>query len=155
MRSILALIAVAPLTALASESAPLPGTAASQQSASAVVAAPVQEQATIPAPAANSSAATAPAAVSAAESAAPAAAADAAAAASRDFTAPAGYRKKTFGDKTRYCRSDTPVGTRFAKEYCYSQADLERMEANKRTLQQEVERNRRTCAGGGCAGGGT
>ena len=153
MRNLLVLIAIAPLTALASEPAQQPGPNAAQQPAPAVAAAPAQEPATAPAPVAATAAAAAPAAVSEADRADPAAAA-AAAAVSSDFIAPAGYRKKTFGDKTLYCRSDTPVGTRFAKEYCYSQADLQRMEASKRNLQQEVDRNRRTCAGGGCSGGG-
>ncbi len=154
MRNLLVLIAIAPLFALASEPAQQPRPNAEQQPASAAVAAaPAQEPATAPAPVAATAAAAAPAAVSEADPADPAAAA-AAAAVSSDFIAPAGYRKKTFGEKTLYCRSDTPVGTRFAKEYCYSQADLQRMEASKRTLQQEVDRNRRTCAGGGCSGGG-
>jgi invasion protein IalB len=153
MRRLLALIAIAPLTAFASDPAPQPEPTALPQPATVAAPVPVQEPAATAAPVAKPGAAAAPAAVSAAETAAPAAAATAAAAS--DFNPPAGYRKKTFGDKTLYCRSDTPVGTRFAKEYCYSQTDLERKEASKRTLQQEVDRNRRTCAGGGCSGGGT
>jgi hypothetical protein len=98
----------------------------------------------------------APARVSAAEptgmpasDAAPAAAS----ATTEGYVAPAGYQKKTRGTKTVYCKSDTPVGTRFAKEYCYTQADLERMEASRTNTRQEIDRARRTCTGGGCGGG--
>jgi hypothetical protein len=74
-------------------------------------------------------------------------------AASGEFVAPAGYQTRHRGKTTVYCKSETPIGTRFAKEYCYTQADLERMEASKVNLKQEVERTRRTCTGGGCGGG--
>ena len=79
--------------------------------------------------------------------------ADPEAAASTEFVPPAGYQRRKRGATTVYCRSDTPVGTRFAKEYCYTQADLERMEANRANVRQEVDRARRTCTGGGCGGG--
>jgi hypothetical protein len=69
------------------------------------------------------------------------------------YIAPAGYQRKVRGTKTVYCKSDTPVGTRFAKEYCYTQQDLERMEASRANTQQDLERARRTCTGGGCGGG--
>jgi len=69
------------------------------------------------------------------------------------YNPPAGYQKRQRGTKTVYCKSDTPVGTRFSKEYCYSQQDLERMEASRTNTMQEVERARRTCTGGGCGGG--
>jgi hypothetical protein len=83
----------------------------------------------------------------AAEKAAPGTAAD------TEFVPPAGYQRKKRGATTVYCRSDTPVGTRFAKEYCYTQADLERLEANRTNVRQDVDRARRTCTGGGCGGG--
>ena len=89
----------------------------------------------------------APAALAATERANPEAVA------SKDFVAPAGYQRRERGTTTVYCRSDTPVGTRFAKEYCYTQADLERMEASRSNIRQEVDRARRTCTGGGCGGG--
>jgi hypothetical protein len=69
------------------------------------------------------------------------------------FNPPPGYQKKTRGTSTVYCKSDTPVGTRFAKEYCYTQQDLERMEASRSNTVQEVERARKTCVGPGCGGG--
>jgi hypothetical protein len=73
--------------------------------------------------------------------------------ANNEFQPPAGYQKKTKGKSTVYCRSDTPVGTRFATEYCYSQSDLERMDASRGNIRQEVDRARRTCSGTGCGGG--
>ena len=79
--------------------------------------------------------------------------ADPEAVASTEFVPPAGYQRRKRGATTVYCRSDTPVGTRFAKEYCYTQADLERTEANRTNIRQEVDRARRTCTGGGCGGG--
>jgi hypothetical protein len=82
-----------------------------------------------------------------------AAKADPESAASREFLPPPGYQKKTRGTKTLYCRSDTPVGTRFATEYCYTQSDLERMDASRTSIRQEVDRARRTCVGTGCGGG--
>jgi hypothetical protein len=82
----------------------------------------------------------------------PVAKSDAAAPASKEFQPPAGYQKKTKGTTTVYCRSDTPVGTRFPTEYCYTQSDLERMEASRSNIRQEVDRARRTCTGGGCGG---
>ena len=86
-------------------------------------------------------------------SAQPVANADSAAPAGEEFQPPAGYRKKTRGTTTVYCRSDTPVGTRFPTEYCYTQSDLERMEASRGSIRQEVDRARRTCTGAGCGGG--
>jgi hypothetical protein len=78
---------------------------------------------------------------------------DSATSASNEFQPPAGYQKKTKGKSTVYCRSDTPVGTRFATEYCYTQSDLERMETSRNSIRQEVDRARRTCVGTGCGGG--
>jgi hypothetical protein len=69
-----------------------------------------------------------------------------------EYLPPPGYQKKTKGSTTVYCRSDTPVGTRFATEYCYTQADLERMDASRANMRREVDRTRRICTGGGCGG---
>lgn len=69
------------------------------------------------------------------------------------FVPPAGYKAKKRGDATVYCKVDTPVGTRFGTEYCYTQSDLERMEASRVNVRQEVDRARRTCTGAGCGGG--
>jgi len=93
----------------------------------------------------------APVAATAAQ--APTAKVDPEAHADREFQPPAGYRKKTKGSTTVYCRNDTPVGTRFGTEYCYTQAELERMDASRANIRQEVDRARRTCVGAGCGGG--
>lgn len=110
----------------------------------------------VPAPVSAPATANVPAPVSAPEPAsvpATGAATSATSGAAGGFVAPAGYQKKTRGSKTLYCKSDTPVGTRFAKEYCYTQADLERMDASRTNTVQEIDRARRTCTGGGCGGG--
>jgi hypothetical protein len=83
----------------------------------------------------------------------PVAKSESAAPGSNEFRTPAGYQKKTKGKSTVYCRSDTPVGTRFATEYCYTQAELERMDSSRSGIRQDVDRARRTCTGGGCGGG--
>lgn len=72
-----------------------------------------------------------------------------------DFNPPAGYQKRSFEGRTVYCRSETPVGTRFPKRYCLTQDQLERIEANRRNVQREVDRARRNCVAGGsyCGGG--
>jgi hypothetical protein len=79
---------------------------------------------------------------------------EAAAPAEKKFAAPAGYKEKTRGGTTVYCRSQTPVGTRFATEYCYTQADLQRMEKSKQGMQDDVSRATRVCGSGqSCSGG--
>jgi hypothetical protein len=70
-----------------------------------------------------------------------------------EFVPPAGYKVKKRGNSTVYCKTDTPIGTRFGNEYCYTQSDLERMEASRVYTKQDVDRARRTCTGGGCGGG--
>jgi len=129
MRSTFVLIAVATLAGCASgpaKQAPEPPTAAAAVPVAPVVATAAQK---------------------------PTEKADPKASASGEYFPPAGYQKKAKGSTTVYCRSDTPVGTRFATEYCYSQADLERMEATRANIRQDVDRARRTCVGAGCGGG--
>jgi hypothetical protein len=110
------------------------------------------DPATKPAPVAAPAASTPATVVAPAPAPAPAAA-TADKAASGQFVAPAGYKVKKRGDATVYCKVETPVGTRFGTEYCYTQSDLERMEASRVNVRQEVERTRRTCTGAGCGGG--
>jgi hypothetical protein len=105
--------------------------------------------------------ASAPAAAAPGEAASPsgpagtAAANEAAASADKKFAAPPGYKEKTRGGTTVYCRSQTPIGTRFATEYCYTQADLQRMEKSKQGMQDDVSRATRVCGSGqSCSGGG-
>ena len=70
------------------------------------------------------------------------------------FVPPAGYQKRSHEGKTVYCKSETPVGTRFSRRYCFTQDQLERIEANRRNVQREVDRARRTCVAAGPYCGG-
>jgi hypothetical protein len=129
MRKLLALIAAATLTACASDPAP-------KNAAPVAASAPAPAAASAPA----SASATSPVAAKPAT-------------ATGEFVPPAGYKVKKRGETTVYCKVDTPVGTRFGTEYCYTRSDLERIEASRVNTRQEVERARRTCTGGGCGGG--
>ncbi len=64
----------------------------------------------------------------------------------KSFRIPPGYRTKTRGDKTVYCRKAAELGSRFKVEKCFSKEqlklELERIELQK----EEFERNRRKCA---------
>ncbi len=61
------------------------------------------------------------------------------------FRTPPGYKKKKRGDKIMYCRSETPIGTRFAQEYCFTQNQLERIEKSKQGMQDDVAMRQRMC----------
>jgi len=103
-------------------------------------------------PASTPATATQPAKEAAAAAAAPAAAA---ATAEEPFKIPAGYKKKKRAGETVYCRSETPVGTRFPTEYCFTQNDLERIEKNKQSIQRDVQLRTKMCTtGSACSGGG-
>jgi len=111
----------------------------------AAPAAPVAEPAAAPqAPAPAASAVAAPAA------AAPLAAAPVA----EEFKPPSGYKKKTRDGRQVYCRNETPVGTRFPTEYCFTQTDLERIEKNKRSMQLDHSTRTKMCSTGAACGGG-
>jgi hypothetical protein len=68
------------------------------------------------------------------------------------FKAPAGYTKKTAGDRTVYCRKETPVGTRFATEYCFTEEQLQRIEKSGQGMRDDVARRQKTCSGAACMG---
>ena len=86
--------------------------------------------------------------------AAPAAAAPVAAPVAEEFRPPSGYKKKTRDGRQVYCRNETPVGTRFPTEYCFTQEDLERIEKNKRSIQMDHSTRTKMCStGAGCGGG--
>lgn len=70
-----------------------------------------------------------------------------------EFKTPAGYKKKKKGDQTMYCRSQTPIGTRFPTEYCYTQAQLERVLKSKQGMQDDVAMRQRMCTTGSACGG--
>jgi invasion protein IalB len=70
-----------------------------------------------------------------------------------EFRTPAGYKKKKKGDQTMYCKSQTPIGTRFPTEYCYTQNQLERIEKSKQGMQDDVAMRQRACTTGSACGG--
>ena len=70
-----------------------------------------------------------------------------------EFRTPAGYKKKKKGDQTMYCRSQTPIGTRFPTEYCYTQAQLERVLKSTQGMQDDVAMRQRMCTTGSACGG--
>lgn len=70
------------------------------------------------------------------------------------YKPPPGYKTRTRGDKTVYCRKSAEIGSRFEVEKCFSEdqlkIELERIEVMK----EEFERSRRVCATGkACASG--
>jgi hypothetical protein len=106
----------------------------------------------VPAPAASAMPESAPA--PAATPAAAAAAAPAAAAKpAEEFKPPKDYKVKTREGQTVYCRSQTTVGTRFPTEFCFTQADLERIEKNKKSMQHDVSMRTKMCTTGAACGG--
>jgi hypothetical protein len=128
----------------------------------AMAADPAQETPVAPAEATAPASVPAPAASATPESpAAPAAtpapvaaAAPAEAAKAEEFKPPKDYKVKTRKGETVYCRSQTTVGTRFPTEYCFTQLDLERIEKNKRSMQQDVSMRTKMCTTGSACGGG-
>ncbi|MFZ2508644.1 MAG: hypothetical protein WAW79_09265 [Steroidobacteraceae bacterium] len=70
------------------------------------------------------------------------------------YKPPPGYKTRTRGDKTIYCRKSAEIGSRFQVEKCFSEEqlmiELERIEAVK----EQFERNRRVCSSGEICGGG-
>jgi invasion protein IalB len=63
----------------------------------------------------------------------------------QEFRTPSGYKKKKRGDTTVYCRYETPIGTRFPTEYCFTRAQLERVEKSKQGMQDDVAMRQRMC----------
>lgn len=64
----------------------------------------------------------------------------------KPFKIPPGYRTKTRGDKTVYCRKDTISGSRFGTEKCYTEEQLEQKAAEEEAARQEIERTMRVCS---------
>ena len=56
------------------------------------------------------------------------------------FRVPAGYRKRDNDGLTVYCRKETILGSRFPQEFCFSQAQLEDLEANSAAQRREMQR---------------
>lgn len=64
----------------------------------------------------------------------------------KPFKIPPGFRTKTKGDKTVYCRKETISGSRFGTERCFSEEQLQQKAAEAEAARQEVERAMRVCA---------
>ena len=64
----------------------------------------------------------------------------------KPFKIPPGFRTKTRGEKTVYCRSDTVSGSRFAKEQCFTEEQLKQKAAENEAARQEMERSLRVCS---------
>ena len=64
----------------------------------------------------------------------------------RPFKIPPGFRTKTKGDKTVYCRKETISGSRFGSERCFTEEQLVQKAAENEAARQEVERSSRTCS---------
>jgi hypothetical protein len=64
----------------------------------------------------------------------------------KPFKIPPGFRTKTRGDKTMYCRKETVSGSRFGKEQCYTEEQLVTIAERNEAQRQEIERSRRVCA---------
>ena len=131
----------------------LPAMAADPGQETPAAPAEVIAPASVPAPAASATPESPPA--PSATPAPVAAPAPAEVAKAEEFKPPKDYKVKTREGQTVYCRSQTTVGTRFPTEFCFTQVDLERIEKNKRSMQQDVSMRTKMCTtGSACSGGG-
>ena len=64
----------------------------------------------------------------------------------KPFKIPPGFRTKTRGDKTVYCRKETISGPRFGTEACFTEEQLVQKAAENEAARQELERSLRTCS---------
>jgi hypothetical protein len=69
-----------------------------------------------------------------------------------EFKPPNGYKKRVAGQATIYCAKVVVLGSRFAKEDCRTQAELEDLALQRESMRGEIEQRRRICASAaGCA----
>ena len=71
-----------------------------------------------------------------------------------EFRAPAGFKTRKRGETTVYCNSETPTGSRFPVERCYTRTQLAEVERRRRAVQEDVARSQRACSTGTACGGG-
>ena len=64
----------------------------------------------------------------------------------KPFKIPPGFRTKTRGEKTVYCRKETISGSRFGTESCFTEEQLVQKAAENEAARQELERSLRTCS---------
>jgi hypothetical protein len=93
----------------------------------------------------------APKAAQPANAATPVALADAT---TEKFKVPSGYKSRTKDGATVYCKKETILGSRFPKEFCFSQAQLEELEAISAEQRRQLQKGQICGAASGlCAGG--
>ena len=110
-----------------------------------------------PAPAAAATAATAPATAVEPAAASPATGGGAAqakaatgtAAASAEPRVPPGYKLVERDGQILYCRSVTPLGTRFPSKVCMTEAEYRDFESRNESMRQDMSR-RQICVGAHC-----
>ena len=66
-------------------------------------------------------------------------------AAASEYTPPIGYKKRVEDGRTYYCSKITVLGSRFPKEDCRTQTELEDMELRKSTTRQEIQQRINVC----------
>ena len=64
-----------------------------------------------------------------------------------------GYRARTRGRETVWCRTETPTGSRMPVENCYTGAQLDAMTMDAETIKDSINHTRSQCAGPSCANG--
>jgi len=67
------------------------------------------------------------------------------------FKVPSGYRPKVVGATTVYCRRETPLGSRFSQQVCYTQDELEEIQRRAADVRQDKNRASGLCGGDICA----
>jgi predicted component of type VI protein secretion system len=93
-----------------------------------------------------------PAAASAPVQAAASPAAATTASTTGDYKPPAGYKKRVANGQTIYCAKIVVLGSRFPKEDCRSQGELEDMEMQKEGMRSEMSRRQAICGAAAACG---
>lgn len=70
----------------------------------------------------------------------------------REFKPPTGYKKRVEGQATVYCAKVVVLGSRFPKEDCRTQAELEDLAFQREAMRGEMQQRIHTCSSAaGCA----
>ena len=64
----------------------------------------------------------------------------------KEFKPPPGYKTRTRGDQTYYCRKTVEIGSRFPVESCYTQEQLEQLLVENDRQRREIEQHRSICS---------
>ena len=74
-----------------------------------------------------------------------------AAAEKKEFVPPPGYRERLEDGITYYCAKIVVLGSRFAKDDCHTQSELEEMEVQKASMRGNMTQRNGVCGStGGC-----